>query len=52
MVDHVKTAKFTYCYTLIDAQTLDCERFLELDNPNALPFAILCDFICPSIESG
>ena len=44
MVDYVKTALFEYRYILIDAWKLDCERFLAQDNPDALIFAILCDF--------
>ena len=35
---------FEYRYTLIDTRKLDCQRFLAQDNPDALIFAILCDF--------
>ena len=33
-----------YSYRLIDMHTLDCERFIHEDNPDALVMAILCDF--------
>lgn len=33
-----------YRYTLIDMHRLDCSRFLQQDNPDALVMALLCDF--------
>jgi len=31
-------------YTIIDMHTIDCEKFLTMDSPDALVLAILCDF--------
>jgi len=31
-------------YTIIDMHTIDCEKFLKMDTPDALVLAILCDF--------
>ena len=44
MDDSVGNGLFEYRYTLIDTRQLDCERFLAQANPDALIFAILCDF--------
>ena len=44
MSNRVENALFDYHYELMDAQQLDCQRFLEQDTPDALIFAILCDF--------
>ena len=44
MADGIQGKDFSYRYTIIDAHRLDCEHFLVQDKPNALIFAILCDF--------
>ena len=44
MADSVQHEHWDYRYTLIDMHNLDCERFIEEDNPDALVLAILCDF--------
>ena len=44
MSHRMENAEFDYHYHLINARELDCERFLEQDTPDALIFAILCDF--------
>ncbi|MES9897397.1 MAG: hypothetical protein ABW148_00045 [Sedimenticola sp.] len=33
-----------YQYTIIDMHRLDCQQFLQQNNPDALVIAILCDF--------
>jgi hypothetical protein len=33
-----------FSYNLIDMHTIDCEKFLTMDTPDALVLAILCDF--------
>ena len=44
MADGIRSKALNYQYTIIDAHQLDCERFLAQNKPNALIFAILCDF--------
>ncbi len=44
MSDAVVTDEWRYIYRLIDMHDLDCERFIQEDNPDALVLAILCDF--------
>jgi predicted transposase YdaD len=34
----------SYCYRILDMHKLDCESLLRQDKPEALVFAILCDF--------
>ncbi|RUM57616.1 MAG: hypothetical protein DSY40_00675 [Nautilia sp.] len=33
-----------YSYNLLDLAKIDCEKFIEIDTPDALVLAILCDF--------
>jgi len=33
-----------FSYNIIDMHTIDCEKFLKMDTPDALVLAILCDF--------
>ncbi|MBN2825619.1 MAG: hypothetical protein JXQ76_09860, partial [Campylobacterales bacterium] len=33
-----------FSYNIIDMHTIDCEKFLTMDSPDALVLAILCDF--------
>ena len=44
MDDGIRRRHLDYRYTVIDSHRLDCEQFLAQDNPDALIFAILCDF--------
>jgi predicted transposase/invertase (TIGR01784 family) len=44
MQDGLSSALFDYRYRLLDMHRLDCEKFFQQDNPDALIFAILCDF--------
>jgi hypothetical protein len=40
----IRQSGLDYHYTLLDMSTLDCERFIAEDSPDALVLAILCDF--------
>ena len=44
MPDHVQTPDLRYHYQVLDMRSLDSKHFLASDNPDALVFAILCDF--------
>ena len=44
MADGIDASGWQYRYQLIDMHSLDCERFIHEDNPDALVLAILCDF--------
>ena len=44
MADSIQAQGWHYRYQLIDMHTLDCERFIHENNPDALVLAILCDF--------
>ena len=41
--DHMQATGWRYCYNLLDMRSLDSERFLTSDNPDALVLAILCN---------
>ena len=41
--DHVQATGWRYCYNLLDMRSLDSERFLTSENPDALVLAILCN---------
>jgi len=36
--------EFNYCYNIIDFRDLDCNKFLNSNEPDGLVLAILCDF--------
>jgi len=40
----INQAGIDYQYTLLNMSTLDCERFIAENSPDALVLAILCDF--------
>jgi len=42
--DKIQDKDFCYRYNLIDMHQLDCEQFIQEDNPDALVLSILCDF--------
>jgi len=42
MKDYIK--EFNYCYNIIDFRDLDCNKFLNSNDPDGLVLAILCDF--------
>lgn len=44
MSNKIETNHLKYSYTIIDMHTIDCEKFIKMDNPDALIMAILCDF--------
>lgn len=44
MADGIEEPGLSYRYQLLDMHTIDCERLLSQDNPDALVMAILCDF--------
>ena len=44
MSDQVAGENWSYGYRIIDMHTLDCDRFIREDNPDALVLAVLCDF--------
>jgi len=44
MKDNIRRDNIQYSYKLIDMATLDCEEFLNSDNPASVVLSILCDF--------
>jgi len=44
MKNKISTNSCNYSYEIIDLKTIPCDRFLNVNNPNALVLAILCDF--------
>jgi len=44
MQNVLEAINLSYRYELIDMRTIDCNTFLQQDNPDALVLAILCDF--------
>jgi len=44
MQDTIVEECLTFRYNIIDMHSIDCEKFLTMDNPDALVLSILCDF--------
>ncbi|MBN2897122.1 MAG: Rpn family recombination-promoting nuclease/putative transposase [Campylobacterales bacterium] len=44
MQECIHNDQMDYRYSLIDMHTIDCEKFLQMDTPDALVLSILCDF--------
>ena len=44
MSDGIKGESIDHKYNLIDMHTIDCEKFIEMDTPDALVLSVLCDF--------
>jgi hypothetical protein len=44
MKNSIVEDNLNFSYNLIDMHTIDCEKFLIMDTPDALVLAILCDF--------
>jgi len=44
MKNSLNTDNINFSYNLLDLATIDCEKFIEMDTPDALVLAILCDF--------
>jgi predicted transposase/invertase (TIGR01784 family) len=43
LLDTIQKEKINYRYTLVDTRDLDCERFLQSNDPEAVVLAILCN---------
>jgi predicted transposase/invertase (TIGR01784 family) len=44
MKNNIKEQSINYKYNIVDMHTIDCQKFLTMDNPDALVLSILCDF--------
>ena len=44
MRDKIEEDNINYKYNIIDMHQIDCQKFLKMDNPDALVLSILCDF--------
>ena len=44
MKSNIVEDNLKFRYNIIDMHTIDCEKFLKMDTPDALVLAILCDF--------
>jgi len=44
MQEKILEDNLKFRYNIIDMHTIDCEKFLTMDSPDALVLAILCDF--------
>ena len=44
MSDNIIEDNINYKYNIIDMHKIDCEKFLAMNNPDALVLSILCDF--------
>ena len=44
MKEGIDEASINYRYNMIDMHTIDCEKFIQMDTPDALVLSVLCDF--------
>ncbi len=44
MQDSIVETNLNFSYNIVDMHTIDCQKFLTMDTPDALVLAILCDF--------
>jgi len=44
MISQIKRDRIDYSYDIINFKDLDCQKFLDSDDPSAVTLAILCDF--------
>jgi len=44
MREEIVETNLNFRYNIVDMHTIDCEKFLSMDSPDALVLAILCDF--------
>ncbi len=44
MKDGIDGKSINYRYNIIDMHTIDCEKFIKMDTPDALVLSVLCDF--------
>jgi len=44
MKNEIREQNLNFSYNIVDMHTIDCQKFIDMDNPDALVLAILCDF--------
>ncbi len=44
MKNKIIEQNLNFSYNIVDMHTIDCQKFLDMNNPDALVLAILCDF--------
>ena len=44
MINKLKNHNITFKYDIIDMKKLDCQNFMDINTPQALVIAVLCDF--------
>jgi len=44
MKSEISEERLHFSYNIVDMHTIDCQKFLKMDNPDALVLSILCDF--------
>ena len=44
MSEKIVELNINFRYNIVDMHTIDCEKFLSMDSPDALVLSILCDF--------
>ncbi len=44
MKSKIVESSLKFSYNIIDMHTIDCQKFISMDKPDALVLAILCDF--------
>ncbi|RLA74175.1 MAG: hypothetical protein DRG30_05550 [Epsilonproteobacteria bacterium] len=44
MKEDIVETNLNFRYNIVDMHTIDCQKFLSMDNPDALVLSILCDF--------
>jgi len=44
MSENIVELNLNFRYNIVDIHTIDCEKFLSMDTPDALVLSILCDF--------
>jgi len=44
MKSTIVETNINFSYNIVDMHTIDCQKFLSMDSPDALVLAILCDF--------
>ena len=44
MKEGIDGKSIKYWYNMIDMHTIDCEKFIKMDTPDALVLSVLCDF--------
>lgn len=44
MKKNIVETNLNFSYNIVDMHTIDCQKFLSMDTPDALVLAILCDF--------